>query len=49
MSFGWLRPLGRSNPKDILDEAINQHKAICQILMTIIARQNLQGLIDTLQ
>ena len=45
MSFGWLRPLGRSQPKDILDEAINQHKVICPILMTIIARQNLLSLL----
>ena len=45
MTFGWPRPLGRSQPKDILDEAINQHKAICPILMTIIARQNLQSLL----
>ena len=48
MSFGWLRPVGRSQLKDILDEAINQHKAICPILMTIIARQNLQSVL-TLQ
>ena len=47
MSFGWLRPSGRSQPKDIPDEAINQHKVICPILMTtsIIARQNLQSLL----
>ena len=45
MSFGWLRPLGRSQPKDIPDEAINQHKVICPILMTIIVRQNLQSLL----
>ena len=43
MSFGWLRPSGRSQPKDILDEAINHHKAISPILMTIVARQNLQA------
>ena len=47
MSFGWLRLVGRSQPKDILDEAINQHKAICPILMTIIpvARHNLQSVL----
>ena len=45
MSFGWLRPLGLSQPGDILDEAINQHKVICAILMTIIACQNLQNLL----
>ena len=45
MSFGWLRPVGRSLPKDILDEAINQHKAVCPILMTIIARQNLPSVL----
>ena len=45
MSIGWQRPLGQSQPKEILDEAINQHKAICPILMTIIARQILQSLL----
>ena len=53
MSFGWLRPLGLSQPKDILDEAtcINQHKAICPILMTIIlySTQEFTKFIDTLQ
>ena len=39
--LGW----GRSQPKDILAEAINQHKANCRILMTIIARQNISSVL----
>ena len=35
MSFGWLRPNGLSQPKDIQASAINHHKAICPILIPI--------------
>ena len=36
MSFGWLRPNGLSQPKDIQASAKNHHKAICPILIPII-------------
>ena len=36
MSFGWLRPNGLSQPKDIQASAINHHKAICPILIPIV-------------
>ena len=35
MSFGWLRPNGLSQPKDIQASAINHHKAIYPILIPI--------------
>ena len=48
MSFVWLRPPRSKLKNDIVDEAINQHKAIRPILMTIIACHSLLILFNNL-